>query len=277
VLGDGKVILGGAFTGINGIVRNRIARLDTEGNVDPAFDPGTGANGNVTTLGVNSTGRIVVGGEFTNIDGVFLNRFARLKPDGKVDPLFDPGTGADGPVRSLALQGDTAIIMGGDFTIIDSIPRNHIARIHGDEKSNVVGVEFASTSPSVIENGGQVAITVLRSGNTNVSFSVDLLVTNGTATALSDYAPTNATLFFRPGEIARSVNVRVLDDVLVETDEFVDLILTNWETGGPSCARFCSPPSPPPACSQPRPWPTRPTRSWTSPRPRHRRTTGRWR
>jgi uncharacterized repeat protein (TIGR01451 family)/uncharacterized delta-60 repeat protein len=227
VMGDGKVVLGGGFTGIDGIIRNRIARLNVDGTVDTSFDPGTGANGNVNTLAVAATGRIVIGGEFTNIDGMFLNRFARLKVDGKVDTSFDPGTGADGAVRSLVLQGDTAIVMGGDFTVIDSIPRNRIARIHGDEKSNVVGVEFASAAPSVIENGGQVAITVVRSGNTNVPFSIRLLATNGTATAGADYVPTNVLLNFASGELAKSVNVRVLDDNLVEPAEFVELVLTN--------------------------------------------------
>ncbi|HKQ36617.1 MAG TPA: Calx-beta domain-containing protein [Verrucomicrobiae bacterium] len=226
-LSDGRVILGGAFTGINGSIRNRIARLNDDGTVDALFDPGIGANGNVNTLAVQSNGRAIIGGEFTNLDGQFLNRFARLKADGKVDTAFDSGTGADGAVRSLVIQNDSAIVLGGDFSVIDSIPRNRIARIHGDEKSNIVGVEFLTATPSVIENAGQVAITLVRTGNTNVAFSVSLLATNGTATPALDYVATNVTVNFARGDLSKSINIRILDDTAVEPDEYVALVLTN--------------------------------------------------
>jgi len=44
---DGKILIGGEFTTYNGVSRNRIARLNTDGNLDITFDPGVGANGTV--------------------------------------------------------------------------------------------------------------------------------------------------------------------------------------------------------------------------------------
>src|SRR5690349_14347205 len=49
-LPDRKALIGGAFTSINGTNRNRIARLNPDGNLDPAFDPGQGANDLVIAL-----------------------------------------------------------------------------------------------------------------------------------------------------------------------------------------------------------------------------------
>jgi hypothetical protein len=36
---DGKLLIGGAFTVINGVGRNRITRLNADGTLDTGFDP----------------------------------------------------------------------------------------------------------------------------------------------------------------------------------------------------------------------------------------------
>ena len=43
VQADGKILIGGHFTNYNGTARNRIARLNADGSLDPSFDPGAGA------------------------------------------------------------------------------------------------------------------------------------------------------------------------------------------------------------------------------------------
>ena len=40
---DGKILIGGTFTSVLGVARNNIARLNTDGTLDTAFDPN--ANG----------------------------------------------------------------------------------------------------------------------------------------------------------------------------------------------------------------------------------------
>src|ERR1043166_1644149 len=45
---DGKILIGGDFTSVLGVARNRIARLNPDGTVDTAFDPN--ANGMVNSL-----------------------------------------------------------------------------------------------------------------------------------------------------------------------------------------------------------------------------------
>jgi hypothetical protein len=83
VQADGKVLLGGVFTAVNGQVRNRIVRLNNDGSLDTVFGQGlSGANNSVVALALQGDGKVLVGGTFTSINGVARNRVARLNPDG---------------------------------------------------------------------------------------------------------------------------------------------------------------------------------------------------
>ncbi len=39
---DGKILIGGSFSEVGGVARQGLARLMSDGSLDPAFDPGTG-------------------------------------------------------------------------------------------------------------------------------------------------------------------------------------------------------------------------------------------
>ena len=51
---DGKVLLGGSFTTVNGQLRNRIARLNADGSLDATFNPD--ANNTVLALAIPVAG-----------------------------------------------------------------------------------------------------------------------------------------------------------------------------------------------------------------------------
>ena len=57
-----------------------------------AFDPGTGANDTVDALALQPDGKIILGGDFTRINGIPRFRIARLNTNGSVDTSFDPVT-----------------------------------------------------------------------------------------------------------------------------------------------------------------------------------------
>ena len=85
---DGKIIVGGAFSIVNGYTRNRLVRLNSDGTEDTSFytNLGTGFGGNWTyTVEVQSDGKIVVGGAFTSLNGNTRNRLVRLNSDGTED------------------------------------------------------------------------------------------------------------------------------------------------------------------------------------------------
>jgi hypothetical protein len=56
--------------------------------------PRVTVNGYPNLAGFLPDGRLCVYGEFTEVNGIFRARLARLHPDGTLDTTFDPGTGA---------------------------------------------------------------------------------------------------------------------------------------------------------------------------------------
>lgn len=223
---DGKVVAGGSFTSFNGNSRSHVARLETNGAIDGSFQVGSGANAPVLSVATHPGGNIVIAGEFTNYNGTAAYRFARIKSSGANDFTFRSGTGANATVRSALIQPDTAVVIGGDFTVVNEIARNFVARIHGDEKSNLAAVEFAQALFTVPENGGTATIEVVRGGNTNVGFTLEYATANGTASHGADYVGVTNFLTFAPGEVSRTFTVQVLDDSLVEGNESILLSLT---------------------------------------------------
>lgn len=117
-LPDGKFIAVGGFTTMNGTARSRIARLNADGSLDAAFDPGTGANGAIYAVLAQPDGKIVIGGSFTSYNGTAREYLARLNADGSLDSSFlgvNFGGDSGWRVESLALQPDGKVLVGGSF------------------------------------------------------------------------------------------------------------------------------------------------------------------
>jgi uncharacterized delta-60 repeat protein len=84
-----KILIGGAFTSYNGVVRNHIARINPDGSLDNSFDPGIGADGPVYAIAWNSHIRKArIGGAFSSYQGVSRPRIAQIFASA---PSFDPG------------------------------------------------------------------------------------------------------------------------------------------------------------------------------------------
>jgi hypothetical protein len=74
--------------------------------------------------------RTIIGGEFTEVDGLPRLNVAALLPDGSVDPDFVVDT--DGVVR--ALTADLAldqVYLGGSFTTVNGVERRSLAAVDG--------------------------------------------------------------------------------------------------------------------------------------------------
>jgi len=125
---DGRWVVGGAFSSIGGLSRNRLARLNPDGSVEEAFSPS--ANNTVNALAVQADGRMVVGGGFTSLGGQTRNYLGRLLPDGSLDTTFNPGPNA--AVRALAFEPDGRIWVAGDFSTIAGQNRGRLARLLPD-------------------------------------------------------------------------------------------------------------------------------------------------
>ena len=217
---DGEVLVGGHFTEFDGTPMNRLVRLFPDGTVDPSFTIGTGVTtsslpidvSSVNHLGLRPDGRILVGGEFTEYDGMpsgglvqllangsmdpafevglgfqeqsyvytfhilpneqvlvggYFRRYrsqgvsadlVRLNADASLDETFNAGTGANGPVRASLVQPDGKILIAGDFTRYNNVPRNHIARLNNDGSVDLSFDPGSGLQPSVLESPMYLAL-----------------------------------------------------------------------------------------------------------------------
>src|SRR5213078_3096216 len=155
---DGKVVAAGRFTFANTVFRNRIARFNFDGSLDTSFDPGTGADGEITAAVLQPDGRIVVAGRFTSFNGFTHNRVCRLNANGSVDQTFGLGNGINNAALALALQSDGRIIVGGQFSQIDLTQRFNLGRL------NTNGSVDLSFDPGGGPNGDVNAIVIQPDG-----------------------------------------------------------------------------------------------------------------
>lgn len=144
--GRGHLYAGGDFSKYNSVSSPRFVRINlSNATKDASFNIGTGFNGNVRAIDVDSLGRVYVGGEFTSIDGSAFNRICRLNSDGSKDPTFIVGTGFNGTVRTIAVDNNDKIYVGGEFTDYDGSTLNKICRLNSDgsqDTSFVIGTGF---------------------------------------------------------------------------------------------------------------------------------------
>ena len=196
---DGKIIIGGNFTAYNGTAINRIARLNSDGTSDATFTPGTGADNIIRTIAIQSDGKIIIGGTFTNYNGSTLNNIARLNSNGTIDVTFTLGTGANSTVNTAVLQGDGKIIIGGDFTSYNGTSRNRIARLNADGTLDAtfdpgVGAN-ASVFSTAIQSDGKIVIGgSFSTYNSNTKNFIARINSNGSFDASFAGTGTNGTI-----------------------------------------------------------------------------------
>ncbi len=116
----------------------------------PALTPDSrfSTQGTVSAIAELPGRRLVVGGEFTGVNGVARTNLARLNADGSPDLSWAPDL--DNRVRAIAfVPGPDLIYVGGDFTTIDGTTVNGIARFDAN-----TGALDTSWSPVPTANGG---------------------------------------------------------------------------------------------------------------------------
>jgi hypothetical protein len=118
VQADGKVIIGGSFALVNGVPRRNLARLNSDGSLDTAWNPDP--DGPVYALALDGTD-LYVGGNFTFLGQENLRRLAAIDVASGQPALnqlvWRQGFNSDlnGPVKALAVD-ETWLYVGGSFT-----------------------------------------------------------------------------------------------------------------------------------------------------------------
>ncbi len=121
------LFIGGQFTTISNLNRNRIAAIDKDSGILLSFDPNV--NNIVNTL-LLSGSNLYIGGTFTTVSGSTRNRIAAVNKDSGALLPFDPNVGSSS-VNILLLSGSNLYI-GGLFTTISGSTRNRIAAVDKD-------------------------------------------------------------------------------------------------------------------------------------------------
>jgi len=168
VQADGTILLGGEFAHFNGAAAPYLVALNSDGTMAPGFNVGSGPNARITSLGVGADGRPVIGGEFTQVNGIPRAGLARLEPDGTVDSGFDPGWGANGAVSTLAQRADGGWVVGGAFTLFEGLPYSSVVCLNPDPD----GAPAITIQPSsqTVTAGQRTWLGVAASGGPSVQF-----------------------------------------------------------------------------------------------------------
>ena len=124
----GGWILGGEFTQVNGLVRQRLARLRADGTVDTAFS--AAANDTVWALAVSGA-TIFAGGEFSTVNGTARDRLVALDATtGALDATFAPSVtgGGASSVLTVVVAG-ARLLVGGQFASVNGVGRQNLVAL----------------------------------------------------------------------------------------------------------------------------------------------------
>ena len=128
---SGRDVIAGSFSTVYGSPRNGVARFAAGGgSLDDSFQIGSGANGFVQRLNLDS-GKIVLAGNFTSFNGTPCGYLVRLNDNGDVDTSFNQGgIGADDRIWTMYKRtSDNTWMILGPFRSFNGSPRQGIANL----------------------------------------------------------------------------------------------------------------------------------------------------
>jgi uncharacterized delta-60 repeat protein len=121
---DDRILVAGGFTRMAGQPRSGLARLNPDGTIDATFNPQAATNSSFASpVGLQTDGKIV-----TTVQGPSQTMLVRLNSDGSLDDQFS--CGVNGSIKTLTIQADGKILVGGGFSMLGGLPRANIGRIN---------------------------------------------------------------------------------------------------------------------------------------------------
>lgn len=196
------------------IATNRVTASEEDGQVTLNFHR-TG-----TLAGTNVLAFRVAAGTATALDYKSTNQLI----------VFPPG--ATNATLVLGLVDDVIVENAETFTVQISSASDG-GRIDGTNTvavtivDNETGLGFGAARYAVHENGANVAVTIVQLGNTNLSATVNFATIDLGAKNGFDYGATNGTLQFGPGTNRLTIEIPILDDTDLETNEMFAVSLGN--------------------------------------------------
>ncbi|MEN0059491.1 MAG: delta-60 repeat domain-containing protein, partial [Bdellovibrio sp.] len=181
---DNKRILGGSPLTVGGVTAPYVIRLNADGGADTTMDFGVGTDGEVKAVARQSDGKYILAGNFENYRGTAVKNIVRVNTDGTIDSSFSTvGSGVNGHIRTVVVQNDGAILIGGSFTSYNGTSRNFLARLQSSgalDTTFTVGTGFtgAQVDKIVLKANGQLVVGGIFSQYNGTSRSAGLAQIN---------------------------------------------------------------------------------------------------
>ena len=133
-LPNGKLVLVGNFTTFHGRPANHIVSIDpTTGLVDPAFNAGSGTDGDISRITYNNnTKKILLTGAFKSFNGQPANGVVMINMDGTADNTFSFAATDGGVVNYAGQLNNGRILVSGSFNKYSSIVRPGLLILNPD-------------------------------------------------------------------------------------------------------------------------------------------------
>lgn len=162
---DGKIVVVGNFSSYRNHSLTHIVRLLPNGDRDSNFIPPT-FDYNIEHVHLQRDGKIIVNGGMQNKGPI------RLLNNGNIDSSFNSPV-VDYGANDIAVQKDGNLVIGGNFTHLDGIGRNRIARLHGTDFTGIcdtLKIAFKVTQDITCDSAVGKAFAFARHGNPPYSF-----------------------------------------------------------------------------------------------------------
>jgi uncharacterized delta-60 repeat protein len=177
---NGGWYIGGAFTG-------GFRKINLAGSVSSSFNVGSGFSGTVKSILIQPDGKIIVGGAFSQYNGVIKNNLVRLNTDATIDSNFIPGVGSNlgpnGTVNTIVMNSFGKIIIGGQFV---SFSGNQVGKIAQINTNGTIDLTFSGAGfvgevyhLNILSNGKIIACGVFSSYNNKPKNNICKINTDG--------------------------------------------------------------------------------------------------
>ena len=163
---DGKIIAIGATTSYSGSANAGIVRINTDGTKDTTFNPGSGFTTTaIYTIGIQSTGKIIVGGNFALYSGSSSPYIVRINTDGTKDTTFNVGTGFGAVVVALKVLADDSIIAFGSFTTYSGSASPRIIKLNSNGTKDTTFAPTTGFNLTPLNQGYVQALSMDKNNN----------------------------------------------------------------------------------------------------------------
>ncbi|HEU4770341.1 MAG TPA: Calx-beta domain-containing protein, partial [Pyrinomonadaceae bacterium] len=133
---------------------------------------------------------------------------------------------------TLNVTFPTGLAAGRVITATATDPNGNTSEFSAVNSTTTAGsLQFSFSAIRVIEDVGTITVTVVRTGGSTGSLSVQYATVDGTAVAGQDYTSNTGTLTFAAGETSKTLQLGILNDATQESNETFTFQLSN--TGNP--------------------------------------------